>query len=101
MEADRNVPAVRQLGRPTLDEIVSTVEKMIHNDASLARKVSIYFCHRYSGARLRKVGEQFGMSDAAITQASKRVRVAAESDGNMREILEEVAKKLGLYRVET
>lgn len=95
MQADRNVPAIRKLARPTLDEIVTTVEKLIE-DKILARKVSIYFCHRYSGARLREVGERFGMSDAAITQASKRIRVAVERDGNVRKMLGQVAKKLGI-----
>jgi len=94
--ADRNVPAIRKLARPTLDEIVTTVGKLIAEDKTLGRKVSIYFCHRYSGARLREVGACFGMSDTAITQASKRIRVAAEHDGNVRKILGLVAKKLGI-----
>lgn len=95
-QTDRNVPAVRKLARPTLDEIVTTVGKLIAEDKSLSRKVSIYFCHRFSGARLREVGERFNMSDAAITQASKRVRVAAERDGNVRKMLDQIAKKLGI-----
>jgi hypothetical protein len=90
-----------KLARPTLDEIITTIGKLIAEDTTLAKKVSIYFYHRYSGARLREVGERFGMSEAAITQASKRVRVDAEHDGKVREKLDQVAKKLGLYRVET
>ena len=92
--ADRNVPAVRKLTHPTLEEIIITVEKLIADDNSLSRKVSIFFCHRYSGARLREVGERFGMSDAAITQASKRIRVAVEREGNLRARLGRVAKEL-------
>jgi len=96
MQADRNVPAIRKLARPTLDEIVTTVAKLIAEDTKFARKASIYFCHRYSGARVREVGERFGMSDAAITQASKRVRVDAEHDAKVRKKLDQVAKKLGV-----
>jgi REP element-mobilizing transposase RayT len=96
MQADRNVPAVRKMVRPALDEIETIVGKLIFADKTLARKVSIYFCHRYSGARLREVGERFGMSDAAITQASKRIRIAAEQDGVLRKKLDQVAKKLGI-----
>jgi len=95
-QTDRNVPAIRKLARTTLDEIVTTVGKLIAEDKTLAKKVSIYFCHRYSGARLREVGERFGMSDAAITQASKRVRVATDRDANVRKTLGLVAKKLGI-----
>ncbi len=96
MQADRNVPAVRKLVRPTLEEIETTVGKLIPEDKPLSRKASIYFCHRYSGARLSEVGERFGMSDAAITQASKRLRVAAEHDGNLKKKLDQVAKRLGI-----
>jgi REP-associated tyrosine transposase len=95
-QTDRNIPAIRKLARPTLDKIVTTVEKLIAEDKTLVKKVSIYFCHRYSGARLREVGERFGMSDAAITQASKRVRVAAEGNGALKKKLDEVANKLGI-----
>lgn len=56
-------------------------------EEDLVKKVSIYFCHCYSGARLSEVGDRFGISDAAITQASKRIRVAAELDRNLRESL--------------
>lgn len=95
MQADRNVPVVRKLTRPTLDNIERTVGKLISEDKTLPRKVSFYFCHRYSGARLREVGERFGMSDAAITQASKRIRVAAEQDKGLKKKLDQVAKRLG------
>jgi len=95
-QADRNVPAVRKLARPTLVEIETTVGKQIAADKTLSRKVSIYFSHRYSGARLREVGERFSMSDAAITQASKRIRVAAEQDESLMKKLDQVAKRLGI-----
>jgi putative transposase len=95
MQADRNIPAFRKLTRPTLDEIERTVGKLISEDKTLSRKVSVFFCHRYSGARLREVGERFGMSDAAITQASKRIRVAAEQDKGLKKKLDQIAKRLG------
>lgn len=91
--SDRDMPAVRRLARPTIDEIISTVTKQIE-DESLTRKVSIYFCHRYSGARLREIGERFRMSDAAITQASRRMKIASESDVILRKLLVQVEKKL-------
>jgi chromosomal replication initiation ATPase DnaA len=66
----------------------------------LSRKATIYFCHRYSGARLREIGERFGLSDAAVAQASSRLRVAAEHDEELRGALKRVAEKLRLYPVE-
>jgi REP element-mobilizing transposase RayT len=93
-EADRNMPALRILTRPTVNEIINTVEKVIGKDDPLSRKVSIYFCHRYSGARLKEIGERFGMSDAAITQASRRVKISSESDVTLRKLLDRVGKRM-------
>ena len=93
-EADRNMPAVRILTRPSMDEILNTVEKLIGKDDPLSRKVCIYFCHRYSGARLKEIGERFGMSDAAITQASRRMKIASESDPTLHKLFDRVEKRL-------
>lgn len=93
--ADRNLPAVRRLNRPTLDEIVTTASQQIKDDA-LSKKVSIYFCHRYSGAHLREIGERFEMSDAAVSQASKRLRAAYENDAALKKIMSRIGKKLGI-----
>lgn len=95
-EADRNVPAVRRLNRPTLDQIIGVIASEFDTSGNLARNVGIYFCHRYSGARLKEIGERFGLSDAAIAQASRRLRVAVESDEKVRSLIERVVKKLGL-----
>lgn len=95
-KADRNVPAVRKLSRPTLDEIIGAIEKEPGMKEIYSRNMSIYFCHRYSGARLREIGECFGLSDAAVSQASRRLRVAYENDAVVREQLEQIKCKLGL-----
>lgn len=99
-KADRNMPAVRVLNRPTIDEIIKVVKNAV-NEEALAKKVGIYFCHRYSGARLREIGERFGLSDAAITQASRRIKVAYESDETVRKVLDKVDAKLKMSAVET
>jgi hypothetical protein len=72
---DRNVPAVRKLNRPTLDYIINAIGQEPGMTESFSRNVSIYFCHRFSGERLREIGERVGLSDAAVSQASRRVRV--------------------------
>lgn len=95
-QPDRNVPAVKRLSRPTLEKIISVIESEVVAQESLSRNVSIYFCHRYSGARLREIGEHFGLSDAAVSQASRRMRVMSEKDGAVRELLKNISKLLGL-----
>jgi putative transposase len=94
--AERDLPAVRRLNRPTLDEIINTVAHHINNDTALEKKVSLYFCHRYSGAPLREIGERFSMGTAAVSQASKRLRAAYEKDAALKKLMSLVGKKLGI-----
>ena len=63
---------------------------------SFTRNVSVYFCHRYSGARLREIGEHFGLSEAAVSQASRRLRVTGEKDAVVKKQLEQIRNKLEL-----
>ena len=99
-KADRNMPAVRVLNRPRIDEIIAAVKSVIREEG-LVKKLSLYFCHRFSGARLREIGERFGMSDAAVTQASRRMRVACETDEALRKLFDGVEERLNLSSVET
>jgi putative transposase len=94
-QADRSVPAVKELsGQPSLDEIIKTVNDALVGQEKLAKKISIYFCHCYSGAKLKEIGEKFGIGDAAITQASKRLRQQAEKDLGVRQAIQQVGRVL-------
>lgn len=90
---DRNMPAVRVLNRPGLDEIITVVERIV-SDQALAKKVGIYLCHRYSGFRLREIGERFGLSDAAVAQASRRMKLACENDETVRKLVTRVEAEI-------
>ena len=63
--------------------------------------VEYNFCHRYSGARLLEIGERFGMSDAAVAQASRRMRIAYEKDETLRKLFDVVKAKSRMSAVET
>lgn len=94
-KADRSVPAVKELtGLPSLDEIIKKVNEALVGQEKLAKKISIYFCHCYSGAKLKEIGEKFGIGDAAITQASKRLMQQAEKDLRVRQAIQQVGKVL-------
>ncbi len=92
-QTDRNMPAVRVLNRPRIDEIIAAVESVVKDEA-LAKKFSLFFCHRYSGARLREIGERFNLSDAAVAQASRRIKVACENDKTLRKLFNGVESKI-------
>ena len=98
-QPDRSVPAVKELrGLHSLDEIVHAVDDILIGQEKLAKKVSIYFCHRYSGAKLKEIGEKFGIGDGAISQASKRLLLQAGKDQNVRRAIEQVGKVLGFVK---
>ena len=59
-KADRDLPALRELtGRLSLDEILKAVRKVFRENDRQATKAGIYICHRYSGAKLKEIGELF------------------------------------------
>ena len=98
-QSDRSVPAAKELcGLHSLDEIVHTVNEVLIGQEKLAKKVSIFFCHRYSGAKLKEIGGKFGIGDGAITQTSKRLLLQAEKDLQVRKAIEKVGNLLDFVK---
>lgn len=89
LNADRNVPAVKQLsGKLTAEEIVEAVKRETGEEGALWKKISIHLCHHYSGMKLKEIGAKFGLSDAAVSVTSKRLLAQATKDRKTREVLE-------------
>ena len=88
--------AARKLtSKPTLQSIIDAANKDIPGD-KVARNASIYLSHKYSGARLKEIGEQFGVKESAVSQASSRFAGYLDKDKELRELVESVRKGLGL-----
>ncbi|HEX2768042.1 MAG TPA: transposase, partial [Geobacteraceae bacterium] len=97
--ADRNVPAVKELAiRPAMDEIIKKIKAKLIGSDELIRNVSIYSCQKYSGAKQKEIGERFGISDAAVSQASRRLVLKAEKDQQMKKMLRRVDALIGHVR---
>lgn len=87
---DRNVPALRELiQRPSIDEILQSITANLAGE-KLLRNISIYCCRKYSGAKLKEIGDRFGISDAAVSQASRRLELQAETDSRVKELIQRV-----------
>lgn len=98
-KAGRNLPAHRTLTRHrSISQIVGKVHEYIE-DKELARKTGIHLCHRYSGEKLRTIGERFGLSDSGVTQASRRLAEKAETDKILGQWLREIKQELDLCNV--
>ena len=93
----RNLPALKQLkGKPTIDQIVEITENVINADEKLATKVAIHLCHRYSGAKLKEIGERFGVKESAVSQSSGRFEVVQGKNKKLQNIVTELVKRLNL-----
>jgi REP element-mobilizing transposase RayT len=96
----RDLPGVRQMkSRWSMDEIVAVVEKTIGAEKGFARKVGMYLCHRYGGAKLREIGERFGVGESAVSQGSKRLRDKVTEDEALRGKIERICQVLGIVNV--
>lgn len=95
IRADRTIPAVKQLsGQLSVEKVVDAVKITVGEEGGLWRKISIHLCHRYSGMKLKEIGEKFGVGDAAVSVTSKRLLAQAEKDGKTKEALEAARKML-------
>ena len=94
---DRELPALRSLSMgPGLDDIESVVSEALPSNPKLARQIKLYLSHRYSGMKLREIGQRFGISESGVTQASGRVRATINENKKLRRIVKSIEKKLGL-----
>jgi putative transposase len=83
------MPAVKALTlRPSMEEIIMKIKAELGGRAELLRNVSLYCCQKYSGAKLKDIGERFGISDAAVSQASRRLALKAETGQQLKEMLD-------------
>jgi putative transposase len=85
------MPAVRALAlRPSMEEIIRKIKAVLGDRAEWLRNVSLYCCQKYSVAKLKDIGERFGISDAAVSQAIQRLALKAETDQQLKEMLDRV-----------
>jgi len=98
-EHDRDLPALRKLSaKPTLDAIIRAAETLTGNDR-LSKKIGIYLCHKYSGAKLKDIGERYGIKESAVSQASRRFEQEMERDNQLGNQIKHLITTLGLSYV--
>lgn len=95
-DADRDLPVLRELAeKPCLDRIRKVAEEAFPEDVGLGRKAGIYLCHRYSGAKLKEIGELFLLSESGVTQASRRFEKEMERDRSLEKRVAALGSSLG------
>jgi putative transposase len=97
---DRELPILREtIDRPKLETIEHVVDSELESDVRLARQLKLFLCHSYSGMKLREIGDRFSVSESAVTQASRRVRIKLKNDKNVEKLILKIVKKLPLSNV--
>ena len=93
--ADRELPALNEISeRPPLCFIRKAVEERFGGEPAKARRMALYLCHRYSGRKLREIGAEFGVTESAVTQASKRMARALAENQALRVSIDELRQVL-------
>jgi len=99
-QMDRDLPALRTLtNRPSMDTIDQVVKSLVGAQARLVEKTCIYLCHKYSGAKLKEIGERFGIGQSAVTQVSRRFAKQVDNDRTLRKLVEQLEGEIGLSNV--
>jgi hypothetical protein len=79
-----------------LNQIEMAVDSVLRSDKKLARQVKLYFCHRYSGKKLRNIGSRFEIGESGETQASRRISIRLREDKNLRKAVKIIEEKIPL-----
>ena len=94
---DRNLPSLRNLPeKRSVREICEVIDAMCEEKKRLAKGMSIYICHKYSGARLKEIGNYFGISESGITRASQRFGERLEGDNGLKKLLSKIKSEFGM-----
>jgi len=99
-KADRNLPELRTFStRPTIQQIEKEMEFVFGSDKALSKRVKLYFCHRYSGRKLKEIGEYFGIGESGVSQSSRRVSLKIRKDKKLRKHIMQIEDRLKVSRV--
>jgi len=92
-----NLPALREIKKTCSIELIHNQVRVLLGDSeSVARKAAIYLCHKYTGATLKEIGAQFGISDSGITLASHRFSEILKRSRRLRKKIDEIHNQLNL-----
>jgi transposase len=53
----------------------------------------MYIWHRYKGKKLSEIGARFGVTESALTQASRRMRDKRYNDKKLETLILKIVKK--------
>ncbi len=99
-EKNRDLPALGKLAStPDINEIYNAIKSVIKNDPTLLRNYVLYLCRNYSGKTLKEIGNYFGISEAAVSQANYRFCHRLEKDKKLKKRISRIQEGIALFKV--
>lgn len=99
---DKEIPALKQLAiQSSMEAVFDAVDSVLLKDRAFARNLKIYLCHRYTGEKLKSIGKHFGLSESAVSHASKRAKVQVENEKKLKKVISGIEKELYAARFKT
>ena len=96
-EGNRDLPDLKHFyERPDLEKIIKGTAEIFDEDAALIKRLQIHLCHRFSGKKLKEIGDCFGIGVSGVSQVSRRVAIQIKGDQRLKKKIDELIPKLGL-----
>lgn len=100
--ADKDIPALRHFSdKPPLEEIIELAREEMKNNEKMGRQVSMYLCHKYSGAPLKEIAVKFDVGVTAIGEATKRIQKKMEEDKALQKSIGALTAKINKWKMES
>ena len=94
---DRDIPALKEfVNKPTIKQISKELETVFTDDTAISRKIAIYLCHRFTGLKLKQIGEYFNIGLSGVSQCSRRIALEINKDARLRKKINKITNKLNL-----
>jgi len=84
-----------------MEDIFDEVELAFGENPVLKRNLKMYLCQRYTGEKLKTIGNQFGIGASAVSHACRRVKAKIEQDRKMKRKIEKIEKKLHMSNIKS
>jgi len=95
-----DIPALKSLkSRPSIEEIQKEVASLIELKPAVKKQLTLYLCQRYSGKKLKEIGDCFCIGESGVSQAARRVQTRIQVDKELGNIVEEIGRRLDLSKV--
>lgn len=98
-EADRNLPALTELRKVSLREIMKEADTVFGGGTVLSRKAALYLSHRHSGRTLKEIGTYFKIGESAVSQSSRRFSFMLTENRRLKRKIRILCDKLSLCNV--